>query len=70
MCIVVQSARPIDELDIKKIRYIIRFAKDPDVSLFRLFPKRFKSRNGETIYFDGDKRPKITKIEVNENGNF
>ena len=66
--ITVHSAEALTESDIRKIRYIMRMARDRDTSLANIFPERFKKRDGEEIFFDAGRRRYVERIECKGDG--
>ena len=64
--VTVYSAARLTEMDIQKIRYIMRKAQHKDNALSNTFPKRFNHRDGEKIYFDKGKRRYFADIELPE----
>ena len=56
MTISVYSAKALTEKDIRKIRYIMRMARDRDTALSNVFPERFVKRVGENVLLDKGKR--------------
>ncbi len=64
--VLIWSATPLTETDVRKLRHIIQNSHDRDRDLRNQFSNRYQKRKGRNIYFDLGKRQHCTEIEVGQ----